>query len=132
MRRHVGGAGCGACAFASQAEVREARVTVLPNYVGAPFGGLVGTGGRAAKAPRSRGGRSTLPVLKATVPEPKIAAVERQAASVHRQGRRAARRERETKRCLALRPLGLSGREHARKVPRRLKSAADDACPQSR
>ena len=52
------------------------RVTVLANYVAAPFSGLVGTGGSEAKAERSRGGRSTHPVLKATVPRSEIAAVE--------------------------------------------------------
>ena len=52
------------------------RVTVLANYVAAPFSGLVGTGGSKAKAKRPRGGRSTHPVLKATVPRSEIAAVE--------------------------------------------------------
>ena len=50
MRRSDGGAGCGVRAFASQAEAREARVTVRPNYVEPPLSGLVGDGGRVAKA----------------------------------------------------------------------------------
>ena len=38
----------------------------------------MGTGGRQAKAGRSRGGQSTHPVLKVTVLESEIAAMERQ------------------------------------------------------
>ena len=44
------------------------RVTVRPYYEGPPLSGLVGDGGRVAKATRSRGGKSTHPSLKVTVP----------------------------------------------------------------
>ena len=66
------------------------RVTVLANYVAAPFSGLVGTGGSKAKAKRPRGGRSSHPVLKAMVPRSKIAAVERRKARASRVGRASA------------------------------------------
>src|SRR5688572_17925736 len=37
MRRSDGGARCGACGWSSQDQLREARVTVRPDYAGLPL-----------------------------------------------------------------------------------------------
>ncbi len=85
MRRSDGGARCGACGWSSQDQLREARVTVRPDYAGLPFSGLVGDGGRAAKADSIPRWKAHPSVAESYGPEePKIAAVERRQAAVLR------------------------------------------------
>src|SRR5262245_22102678 len=86
MRRHAGGAGCGACGWSSQDRPRGARVTVRPYYEGLPFSGLVRC---RRKAGESRlilmGGGSTPSGTESYGPgAEEAAAVERREASILR------------------------------------------------
>ena len=81
MRRHFSGAGCGARACASQAQVREAPGHRPPPLRGAARKGWTRAGRTEAKVSRIKG-ENALSVPGSAVPEFKIAAMERRKASV--------------------------------------------------
>jgi hypothetical protein len=140
MRRHAGGARCGARAYASQASVRDAsghRPSQLP---GAAFNGWTRVGRTAGKPAEIRWGECPPSVPGSTVPRRKAAAMERREARACR-CRRPRRKVRTVRaplgapspRTLSSRRRGLSGVEISETASGRRKNPrSDGAWPRRR